>query len=526
MQSNYEIPGDKLIAEATVSKPFDSQQTLDTLATTPTGPAGLGVITEASPGTQIVRDGANVPVTSKQALVPGDRVIVPKDGFANVVLPGRQPGEVPITGTFTGGSEALVNLKPGANGLADQLQVELVTGDLVVAGAEETAKVTTLAVKKPGTTSEGAGWLLPLALGGLIGALAASNDDDDDDNNGNVPTPPPPPPAPVPAPEPAPVGPGLLEPTNQLVTGLANSINNATQNAPGLSGLLDTVAMTVNAVTDTVNGLTETSTGTDFSVQDPNSLDPIDGLLGQITSALGQGSALVDPLAGAGTTAAFLGNLQTQIDFVTDGLANLLGDDTRGSSLRDLLGLGLTDSDSPVNGDGLLDPAAVLVDDLTDGLDDNLLEMLQLSGALDVVDSAVNTVADLGNEILDPLLGDKFAVGNANPFDPLDTLVDTLTDGLGEPLNALLTPLAGNGTTLAVVESLDKQVDYVTDGVNTLLGGLAGGLGEGGSPLDALPLGGLTSLTSLLPLPGGDQANGSPLSALTNLLGGLGGLGG
>ncbi len=148
-------------------------------------PAGLGVITDASPGVEIVRDGSRIPVQAKQALIPGDRVLVPKDGFANAVFPGRLPDEAPLTGTFTGGTDAVVGVKAAPLGGGEQLQVDLASGDLIVAGAEDTAKATTLAVKKAGSAGSegGIGWLLPFALGGLVGALASRGGDDGDGNS-------------------------------------------------------------------------------------------------------------------------------------------------------------------------------------------------------------------------------------------------------------------------------------------------------------------------------------------------------
>lgn len=663
MQNNYEIPSDQLLADAKVSQPFDTQQSLDNLSTTARGPAGLGVITEASPGTQIVRDGARLPVEGKQALVPGDRVVVPKDGFANVVLPGRQPGETPLAGTFTGGTEAVVGLKPGAAGVADQLQVELVSGDLIVNGAEEAAKATTLAVKKPGSAGEGAGagWLLPLALGGLIGALAARGNDDDNTNqspttptNPTTPTDPTTPTTPPnPTTPPVTTVQGLLDPANTLVNNLTNAVGTPAAAAPGVGGVLAVVDTAVGTVTNAGNGalapllgdqfnpntpnaldpvdtavaqltapltnvlggvldpslgagtvaslinplnaqvdfltdgvatllgggtggsllgitstdatpngnglldpasalvdkltdgldsgllagaglggvlepvdslvgtvtnlgnnLTTPLLGQTFSPATPNSLDPADALVGQVTDGLSDPLAtLLDPLLGQGTVSSVLNTLDTQVDFATDGVANLLGDNTTGSNLRDLLGLGSTDTTTA--GDGLLDPASKLVDQLTDGLDGGLLESLQLSGILEPVDSTVNTVTDLGNELLSPLLGEPFAASNTNALDPVDSLVVQVTDGLGDPLATLLEPLLGDGTTGAILGSLNTQVDYATDGVATLLGGLTGG---------DLPLGDLASAlsspTSLLPVSGSALPDTSALGPIGGLLGG------
>ena len=512
LEQQYEISSDTLLTSATASQPFDKNESLDNLSTAARDPAGLGVITEASPGVEIVRNGNRIPVEGKQALVAGDRVIVPKDGFANAVFPGRQPNEAPLSGTFTGGTDALVGVKPAALGGGEQLQIDMASGDMVVVGAEEAVKGTTLAVKKAGSAGSegGIGWLLPLALGGLIGALA-SRDDGDGDNNPDTPPPPPPPPAPPPAPTPPPApatGQGLLDPAATLTDNLTDALNGGPLGAIGLGSTLQPVDNLVNAVTNAGNGVLAPLLGDNFDPNTSNALDPVDNLAGQVTDGVGGLlSGVLDPLLGQGATDTLIAPLDNQVDFVTDGLANLLGGGANGGLLGDLLGL---DGGTTPAGDGLLDPAATLVDELTDALDGGLLAGASLGGVLEPVDSLVMTVTDLGNDVLAPLLGETFTANNPNTLDPVDGLVVQVTDAAGGLLGGLLDPVLGQGAVDSLITPLDTQVDFLTDGVATLLGpdgGLLGGLLGGNAGLGGLLGGGL-------PLAGGSSGLDLPTSAL------------
>lgn len=518
MLEQYEIPSDSLLSSATVSQPFDQNESLDNLSTASCGPAGLGVITEASPGVEIVRNGSRIPVDGKQALIAGDRVIVPKDGFANAVFPGRQPSEAPLTGTFTGGTDAVVGVKPAALGGGEQLQIDMASGDMVVVGADEVVKGTTLAVKKAGSAGSegGVGWLLPLALGGLVGALAAR--DDGDGGNNNPPPPPPPPPAPPPpAPPPVPAtGQGLLDPAATLTDKLTDALDSGPLGALGLGSTLQPVDNLVNAVTHAGNGVLAPLLGDNFDANSPNALDPVDDLASQVTDGVGGLlSGVLDPLLGQGATNSLIAPLDNQVDFVTDGLANLLGGGADGGLLGGLLGLDA----APPTGDGLLDPAASLVDALTDALDAGLLAGAGLGGVLEPVDALVMTVTDLGNDVLAPLLGDTFTANSPNMLDPLDGLVVQVTDAAGGLLGGLLDPVLGQGAVDGLIAPLNTQVDFLTDGVANLLGadggllgGLLGGLPLAGSAVDlptsALPISSVLSPDSLL-------------NPVTGLLGGL-----
>lgn len=531
MLEQYEIPSDTLLSSATVSQPFDKNESLDTLSTVTRDPAGLGVITQASPGVEIVRNGNRIPVDAKQALIAGDRVIVPKDGFANAVFPGRQVNEAPLTGTFTGGTDAVVGIKPATLGGGEQLQIDIASGDMVVVGAEEAVKGTTMAVKKAGSAGSegGLGWLLPLALGGLIGALAARDDDDGDNNNPPPPPPPGPPPQP-PEPPPAPTtGQGLLDPAATLADNLTDALDNGPLGALGLGSTLQPIDNLVNAVTNAGNGILAPLLDDNFDPNTPNALDPVDNVVGQVTDGVGGLlSGVLDPLLGQGATNSLIAPLENQIDFLTDGLANLLGGGASGGLLGDLLGLEAAETPT---GEGLLDPAATLVDKLTDALDGGLLAGAGLGGVLEPVDSLVMTVTDLGNDLLAPLLGDTFTANNPNTLDPLDSLVSQVTGAAGGLLGGLLDPLLGQGAADSLIAPLNTQVDFLTDGVANLLGsdgGLLGGLLGGGLLGGGLPLAGNAAgadlPTSALPISSVVSPD-TVLNPVTGLLGGLGGLG-
>ncbi len=520
MLEKYTVSNESLLSSATVSQPFDSGESLTDLSTTPRQTAGVGVITQASPGVEIVRDGSRIPVVDKQALIAGDRVLVPKDGFANAVFPGRQPNETPLTGTFTGGTDAVVGVKAAPMGGGEQVQIDLASGDMIVTGEDAASKATTMAVKKAGSAGSedgGLGWLLPLALGGLAGALLSK--EDDNDQTPTVPVEPPVPPVP-PVPPTPPQGQGLLDPAANLVDNLTDALDNGPLGALGLGSTLQPVDNLVSAVTNLGNGVLGPLLGVEFQPDSPNALDPVDNLVGQVTDGVGGLlGGLLDPLLGQGAVASLIAPLNNQVDFLTDGVANLLGGGSNGGLLGGLLGLtggNVPSGGSPLAGDGLLNPAATLVDNLTDSLDAGLLGGLGLGGVLEPVDSLVGTVADLGNNILEPLLGENFEANDPNGLDPVDNLVFGVTDAAGGLLGGLLDPILGQGAVANLIAPLDNQVDFLTDGVANLLGGesgLLGGLLGGDDGLLGGLLGGTSGgLLGELPLVGGLTGGSSPVS--------------
>lgn len=141
----------------------------------------LAVLTGASAGVEIVRGGSRIPVTSEQVLQVGDKVLVPKDGSANVVFPSPGGNKAPLTGVFSGGTEAVIGVRPLAAGV-DQVQVDMVSGELFM-GATDAQDIASVAVKKAGSAGLAGAGLGVLGLLGLAG-LARDNGDDGDSGSG------------------------------------------------------------------------------------------------------------------------------------------------------------------------------------------------------------------------------------------------------------------------------------------------------------------------------------------------------
>lgn len=151
--------------EATVAAPAAAQ-------TAPAAP-GLGTITGATAGVKVVRGGNEIPVDSALNLLEGDKVVVPKDGSANVTFPGGKPGQIPINGVFSGGSEAVIGLSNPASGI-QQVTVDMVQGDLFVV-PQEVLERDSVAVRKK--SSGGGAGLAALGLLGLAGLAGLGKDD-------------------------------------------------------------------------------------------------------------------------------------------------------------------------------------------------------------------------------------------------------------------------------------------------------------------------------------------------------------
>lgn len=178
--ASYPVPSatsspDFLVAQAaTASRPARGVTAVD--------PNEIGALTTATTGTMVVREGVRIPVEGPGVLRVGDRLVVPPNGSANVVFPAPDTtNKPPVPGVFTGGSEAVLGatqLSPGVQ----QVDVELLSGDLLFANPLPEGD-TTVAVRKPGAPAAvvddswliGGGLLGMLAVGGL---LANRNDDD------------------------------------------------------------------------------------------------------------------------------------------------------------------------------------------------------------------------------------------------------------------------------------------------------------------------------------------------------------
>lgn len=180
-------------------------------ATAAAAPAlsGLGVITGATNGVEIVRGGSRIPVDSTQQLLAGDRVVVPKDGSANVTFPGPGANKTPLNGVFSGGTDAVIGVKTLAPGV-EQVTVDVVSGDLFIA-APDAADAASVAVKKKGAAGAAGDGLGLAALGllglaGLAGLLSNSDDGNDGASGGTGPA--------VPT---GPTGPGPTDPTGPAI---------------------------------------------------------------------------------------------------------------------------------------------------------------------------------------------------------------------------------------------------------------------------------------------------------------------
>lgn len=323
-----------------------------TASAAPAAGNGLGVITGATKGVEIVRDGAHIPVDQATALKAGDRVIVPDGGSANVDFPASAANPNPLVGVFAGGTDAVIGVKSLAPGV-DQVVVDLAAGDFVVAPPDLSQIESSLAVRKKGQPAEtGLGWL-PLAALGLAGLAAAASGGGDDNSNPppppapppsnpppgpNPPSPPPvepppsnpppsePPPAPPPpAPPPASKGMGFLDPTATLFDHLTDGLA-AAPTTSALGNALQPADDVVRTVTNTGNDLLAPLVGREFFADSPNSLDSVDSLVHQVTDVVGGPvTPLVDTLLTSGVTSSLAQPANLQVDFVTDGVNNLLG---------------------------------------------------------------------------------------------------------------------------------------------------------------------------------------------------------
>ena len=59
------------------------------------GPSSIGSLSNATPGTALIRDGVRIPVDGSHALLTGDRVLVPEGGQAEVLFPGSPSNKAP-----------------------------------------------------------------------------------------------------------------------------------------------------------------------------------------------------------------------------------------------------------------------------------------------------------------------------------------------------------------------------------------------------------------------------------------------
>lgn len=160
-----------VIAQATATPiaPMGSAPVVAPSAPVATGPASIGSLSNATPGTVVMRDGVSIPVDGGHSLMAGDRVIVPDGGQANVLFPGSAGNKAPLAGVFTGGTDATVGSTKLPGGL-EQVNVDVASGDLQVTPPDSDADAAALAVTKKLAAGSGIG-LGEFALGAL-GAAA------------------------------------------------------------------------------------------------------------------------------------------------------------------------------------------------------------------------------------------------------------------------------------------------------------------------------------------------------------------
>lgn len=458
-------------------------------AVAPAAPVGLGTLSGATAGTEIVRGDVRVPVTGETALMVGDRVIVPPGGSANVTFPGPA-GKTPLNGVLAGGSDATIGVKQLASG-AEQVQVDLAAGDLFVAMPEEAGDAS-VAVRKKGTA--GGSTMDNFALGalGLAGLAGLAGGGGSDTStvtsapalttlvppNPNGPTNPTEPVAPAPV-----ATQGLLAPAAVAVTNATNALGGGILQGSGLNTLAAPVSGIVATATDGLNSALSPIVGENFTRNNPNNFDPIDTAVASVTTPLATGiSPVIDSLLGNGATNALIDPVTTQVDFVTDalsGLANssglgslanglyageaalapvtglvsgLVGDlvgttNSLGAPLTGLLG-DLTGSEGLNLGGvvgGVLAPVTGLLGGLTGSLSGS-----EVGGTL--------TTGGLGG-LLDPVLGGD------SPLAPVTGILDDLTGGLTGGLLGSGTTVAGGGDLGELGSGLLGQVTGTVDGL-------------------------------------------------------------
>src|SRR5690606_20238516 len=122
----------------------------------PAGPTSLGTLSNATPGTVVMRDGLRMPVDGNQTLIAGDRVIVPDGGQANVLFPGSATNKAPLAGVFAGGTDATITSTKLSSGL-EQVNVDVAAGNLDVTSPDSDAEAAALAVSKKTAGGSGIG---------------------------------------------------------------------------------------------------------------------------------------------------------------------------------------------------------------------------------------------------------------------------------------------------------------------------------------------------------------------------------
>lgn len=476
-------------------------------AAVPAAPAGVATLSGASAGTQIIRGETRVSVEGNAALQAGDRVIVPKDGSANITFPGPGANKTPLNGVLAGGTDAVIGVKQLATGV-EQVVVDVSAGDLFMAQPDDLADGASVAVRKKAAAAGGSllgdFGLAALGIGGLA-ALAGGGGGGGIDTATMMP-----PPGSGTTGDGTPSGgtaggtsAGLLSPTSTAVDNATNALNGGMLAGAELGTIAKPVDDAVAMVTDALNEALTPVVGDDFTPNQPNNLDPVDDLVGSVTAPLTSGvSPLVDSLLGQGATGSLVSPVTTQVDFLTDAL----------SSGAHSLGL------SPlVNGVYAVENALTPVTDLTSGLLNTLAGTT--SGLLAPVTDLLSA-ANVGG-LLAPVTSLLGSTDGSSLLAPVTGLLDGGSDAgnLLSPISGLLGGAPNAGGLLApVTDLLGGSTDTPTVDLSNLLTPLTGALagsGDTGSLLTPITdtLSGLTT---------GDT--GGLLSPVTGLLSGGGGL--
>lgn len=315
----------------------------------------FGVLSGATAGTKVVRGGSSIAVPPDVFnMSPGDKVVVPEGGTANITFPGDEKIG-PVSGVLTGGTTATFNKIPTSGG--EQVTVDVTSGDLLMSAPTTGDPNNSVFVKKAITTPGTSGIDSTALLAGLAGlallAAAAGGGSDSPAPAATVaPTAPPttsppvtnppsvviinpdPTPAPTPVPTMAPTpAPTVAPPTNINTDNSQSGLLNLGDNP--LSGLLSNSAN--GLLTGSANGLAGDALDNLLSggVPGVNNLlsGGVPGSLNNVLGGglLGGGSDVLDATNLLGGASGLLGSSGLGTGALTGALSNgLLGSGTGG----------------------------------------------------------------------------------------------------------------------------------------------------------------------------------------------------
>lgn len=489
-------------------------------------PANLGTLSGASPGTQIIRGDARIPVDGQANLMPGDRVIVPQNGSANVTFPGPTPNKAPLTGVLAGGTDATIGVKQVVPGV-EQVVVDVAAGDMFMASPDELADAASVAVRKKAAAAAGSildnFGLAALGIGGL--AALASGRGGSDSGTGAATMMPPPgsgggtgntggetgggntgggntgggntgggntgggtTPTPT-------AGNGLLSPTATAVDHATDVLGGGILAGSGLPGLAKPVDGVVSELTGALNGALSPLVGDSFNANNPNNFDPVDHAVTNITGTVAPAvTPIVDGLLGSGATASLVNPIVTQVDYVTDALSGLANSAGLGELANGLYAV-----------EHVLTPVTNLLGDVTSGLVGTVTDVFApVNGLLGGITGGTNGL--LGG-VLSPVTGLLGGVTGAQTLDAGGLVGDVLA-----PVTGLLGELTGSLGNITGSGSLTSPLGELNLGLGSNAGSTLGGLLGDATGIVGDLLGNVPVISS----PGA----GSILDTATSLLGG------